>query len=217
MLPTKAFPVNLLIGTLWFWFSMKDVLNVWVCDERSLQPGFISKQGREGGKKSWEKEGEKEQGGKVGGRERETKRGQYIESWYKGAEYRANTYPPSVWKHSFWNFIIVHVTFESDMMPPHMAQGVHNSHTAGFCLCYSLYTGFVILLLGEDKSFERNAVDVSGTPDKRGSCETYSRMSHIAGNTAYCPYILMDGMNSSTSCSPNRQLPEFDAWHEAIG
>jgi hypothetical protein len=38
---------------------MKNVLNVWVGDERSLQPGFSSKTGREGTRESLEKEEER--------------------------------------------------------------------------------------------------------------------------------------------------------------
>lgn len=55
---------------------MRDVLNVWVSDGGSLQPGFISRQGRKGG--GWE-ERTKEEGGKDGGLERQREGGRNIQ------------------------------------------------------------------------------------------------------------------------------------------
>lgn len=55
---------------------MKDVLNVWVCDERSLQLRFSNRGGRKGG---WV-DGKKKEGGKGWmKKERDKERGRYIE------------------------------------------------------------------------------------------------------------------------------------------
>lgn len=50
---------------------MKDVLNWWEGDERSLKPGFSSKSGREGARESGREKEEKGRGGREEGRKRE--------------------------------------------------------------------------------------------------------------------------------------------------
>lgn len=62
---------------------MRDVLNVWLSDGGSLQPGFISRQGRKGGGRE---ERTKEEGGKDGRLKRQREGGRNIQPRYKGPE-----------------------------------------------------------------------------------------------------------------------------------
>lgn len=74
------------------------------------------------------------------------------------------------------------------MMPPHMTQECITVTLLDSVPVIQDKQSFVILL-GEDKRFERNAVDVSGTPDKRESWETYSEMSSTEHETLPAVHI----------------------------